>query len=134
MRRGYIGLFGDQWRFRFSRSGYDVDTATQAQLAIDERVFYGQIYAVGYVANIQPTVTHTAIVHFPALGFVPLCICFNRFAGNTIYPAHDKYKIGGGTFYYPSTSYTPADGSLTLYFGANTEVEGNYYLIFRRQI
>ncbi|WP_457587279.1 hypothetical protein [Ensifer canadensis] len=133
MRRGFISFDNGQFRFRFARQGFDVDTATAAQMAIDERVFYGQLYMAGFAANNQPNVSHSVVVNFPSLGFVPLCICFTRYAGKIIYPAHDKYLVGNGTFYYPSIVYVPAATSLTLAFGEQSGVEGIYYLVFRRR-
>lgn len=132
MKRGIITMEGG-FKFRFSRPGFDVDTATQAQLAIDERIFYGQLFLAGFAANPDANNDNSVVVNFPPLGFVPLCICFNRYSSKIVYPAHDKYKVGTGTFYYPTISYTPANGSLTLGFAGQSGVEGIYYLVFRRR-
>lgn len=118
---------------RISKPGIDVDSATQAQLILDERVLYSQIYLAGYVAKAGSTTDY--VINYPTLGYAPICLVFNKFTdGKVVFPSRYKYQVGGTSFLYPSTHYRSQAGTLTVSLQSAAEIEGVYYLILRSKM
>ncbi|MDQ0454664.1 hypothetical protein [Rhizobium paknamense] len=118
--------------FRVSAPGVDVDSASQSQLLLDERVFSGQLYLSGYVArNSQTALTIT----FPSLGYVPVVVVNNVFSdGRITYPTGYKTQNGGSTFVVPVINYTVTASAITFNFVSDAAITGAYYMIFRRSL
>ncbi|GGB00762.1 hypothetical protein GCM10011491_31180 [Brucella endophytica] len=94
IKRGKLNL--GQGIFRVSVPNVDVDTATQAQLLLDERVVYPQVIQSIFVPfdSAQPARTVPII----NLGFVPRLYAFGRYDGedNRSFPAKAFYSSNGG--------------------------------------
>ncbi|MGX7874458.1 hypothetical protein ACVDG5_018350 [Mesorhizobium sp. ORM6] len=132
IKRGKIDFGGGNTIFRISKPGIDVDAATPDQLILDERVFYGQLYAAGFVANTDMTITHVQTVFFPALAFAPLAMCFPVMESKIVWPTKYYYKTGLGGALVSGTAYYTTTSTLVYNFAADNVTSGFYYLIFRR--
>lgn len=98
--------------FRISVPGVNVDTATQAQLLLDERVIYPQILQSIYVPN--PLNGTPFDVVYVNNGFVPHIYAYAVYStgvSNRAFPANNTWDTGSGGgrqnhfFYYPYAAF-----------------------------
>lgn len=128
-KRAKIAL-GSPSIMRISPIGVDVDAASPSQLLLDERVFSGQLYAAGYIANPSPGTAGSVTATFPSIGFVPLCTTYYVYGSQIVHPSFYTYLVGGNTLIV-NTQWTATASSITVNFGAGTGYAGAYYLVFR---
>lgn len=134
IKRGRIDFSGANTIFRVSKPGIDVDSATPAQLILDERVFYGQLYAAGFVSLSSISVAHDETVFFTALAFAPLAICYPVINSRVVWPSKYFYQTGlGGSIVGGTPYYTKVD-RLVYHTNGDGVTTGFYYLIFRRGV
>ena len=115
---------------RVSRAGVDVDTATSDQLLLDERVFYGQLYMAGYVANPDPGTLNDVNIAIPTLGYTPVCMVVYKYTSGTSYPSF-YYYVSSGTMTIFDNGWVVTPTQLKVKFGTGVAVLGAYYLVFR---
>lgn len=147
-KRGEISLTGGHPRFRVSRPGVDVDSATSEDFLAHEDFTFSQPFASGYVAcpfagasglsaRIEPVT-----VNVPDVGTTPLVFIYGvaDTTGKIMYPS----LTSAGALWFTGSYYvegwdiavdTSVPGELTLYFRKNADSfytpRGCYYMLMR---
>lgn len=134
VKRGIMQFNGVNNVFRVSKPGIDVDTASDDQLILDERVFYGQLYLAGFASNPSPGTASIQTIVFPTLGIVPIAICYPVTDGSIVYPSRYFYKPGLGGAVVGAAIYRVTATQLFFQYLGNVAEDGFYYLIFRRSL
>ncbi|UVK45380.1 hypothetical protein BPNPMPFG_000910 [Mesorhizobium sp. AR07] len=129
MKRGKIAL-GTPLFFRFSKTGKDVDTGTQADMLIHESVFLSQILQSGTVAN-PGSPTFRATVAFDPSLINPLPIVYPVYSGNVAFPGPMAYVSGAHVTIKTGVFWSVSGSVLSILFPAI--VTSARYAIIRQE-